>query len=121
MEENERGRGRGLPIDALEGRLEALGRRNVLLLAPADRGRVLGLVSDLVANGTSGDDLVATLVGWFTRREATIGFGSSDAVRRAEAFVEYLLDVSAEGETRAFQRLSATLSATGGDRPGHAA
>ena len=123
MEENERGRERGLPVDAFEGRLEALVRRDVLTLTGSDRERVVSLVTDLAGSGAAGDDISAALVGWFTRHGVASGLASADAIRRAEAFIEYLLDVSAEGEARAFARLAEVLGVAGGsaDIPGHAA
>src|ERR1043165_1724506 len=69
MEENERGRERGLPIDAFEGRLEVLDRRRLVCLGQDEKERVLELVRDIISDGTSGEAIGDTLVAWFTRRE----------------------------------------------------
>jgi hypothetical protein len=114
MEENERGRSRGLPVYALEGRLEALARRGVLKLSPDERASIVGIADECERGGAEGGYVASQLVAWFTRREKEKGVEGERAVRRGEAYVDYLLDLDAEGETPAFGKLSTTLGNLGG-------
>jgi hypothetical protein len=110
MEENERGRSRGLPLDALEGRIEALVRREALRLSDAERSGLLSLIGDAERDGGDPSNTETLLLSWFTRHEVEQGTRREDAIRRAEAFVAYLLDVSAQGEARAFESLTTALT-----------
>ena len=109
MEENERGRSRGLPLDALEGRIEALVRRESLRLTDPERAALIELVRDADRDGADPSNTESILLAWMTRREVDRGMARDRAIRRAEAYVAYLLDVSAQGEARAFEELSAAL------------
>jgi hypothetical protein len=113
MEEIERGRGRGLPLDALEGRLELLRRRGVLTLTGEDAGQLVALVAELQRSQVDGLDLEGSLVGWFTRFAKRSGSEPTIAVAMADAFVDYLLDVSGDGELAAFDKLTAAFSTVG--------
>ena len=110
MEQNERGRAKGLPIDALEGRIEALVRRDAIHLGESDRLALLSLVLDADRAAADPSHTESMLVSWFTRREIDAGVPRERAIRRAEAFVAYLLDVSAQGEARAFDDLTTALA-----------
>jgi hypothetical protein len=114
MEEIERGRGRGLPLDALEGRLELLRRRGVLALGGDESEQLVALVADLKRSEADGSAIEGNLVGWFTRFARRTGDTSANAVSTAEAYVDYLLDVSGDGELRAFEKLTAALAARSG-------
>jgi hypothetical protein len=111
MEDVERRRGRGLPVDALEGRLELLRRRGVLAIDTETMGSLMALVSELNRAQADGCEIETNLVGWFTRLEKRSGVAPSEAVVRAEAYVEYLLDFSGAGELTAFGTLRAALGA----------
>ena len=110
MEQNERGRAKGLPVDALEGRIEALARRSAIRLNESERLALLALVLDADREGTDPSQTESLLVSWFTRLEVERGVPRERALRRAEAFVAYLLDVSAQGEARAFDDLASALA-----------
>ena len=124
MEDNQRWRSRGLPVHAFEGRLEALARRGVLKLTAPERADVVAIVDEGERRDADGAQIASLLVAWFTRREAERGIEAEKAVRRGEAYVDYLLDLTAEGEIPAFGKLSATLGqlgGPGGNRSGHSA
>jgi hypothetical protein len=122
MEENQRGRIRALPVSALEGRLEALVRRGVLALSPAERDDIVAIAHEGERSGADSMQVGSQLVAWFTRREREKGIDGECAVRRSEAYVDYLLDLEAEGEMPAFGKLSQILGSLGGagGSPGHA-
>ena len=79
-------------------------------LDEADRLALLDLVLDADREGTEPSETESLLVSWFTRREVDRGVPRERALRRAEAFVAYLLDISAQGEARAFDDLTTALA-----------
>jgi hypothetical protein len=109
MEEIERGRGRGLPVDALEGRLELLQRRGVLTLDAPSRNQLVELVDELNGAKVDGSEMATSLLGWFTRYARRAEPETGRAVAWAEALVGYLLDVSGEGELKAFEKLTSEI------------
>lgn len=113
MEENERGRARGLPLDALEGRIEALQRRAAIKLTVPERTSLLELLRDADRDGADRGNTESLLLSWFTRREIEAQTPREQAIRRAEAYVAYLLDVSAQGEAKAFETLAESLAQAG--------
>jgi len=109
MEDIERGRSRGLPVDALEGRLELLQRRGILLLDAPSREQLVDLVEELNNTQVDGSELAGNLLGWFTRYARRTYPETGRAVGWAEAIVGYLLDVTGEGELVAFAKLQAAI------------